>query len=325
MIQRRLAQLALGATIVALTGLAISGASRSVPTIPDNEAAELAYRLDKLLDAIPEQTIEVTPVAIKEWTFEILPFFEYEGIVGAAIRPESVLLTPYLEAMEHSHVLGRAYCTPAGGGPVEINARVANKRSAWYGRPSFLATLVHELGHIQGGGLCSDNSDETESTTQLVTLEVLAAIANGGNGVALLSVLDELRDMLMGAVHYEALLGKIEGWEKFRAEIYSDTDEIARSEKSKRRWRSDPALLKEILYKYSWIPVQKILKGLPEQKIPRLLLGEPEWDGELIPYGAPQPRPLEIDDLAYVIEHAEELVEPIGGTLGPNRPKAEQA
>src|SRR5688500_4098977 len=90
--------------------------------VPDSEAARLAYRLDRILDKLPEPKIPVTEGLLKAWTYEILPYFEYEGVIGHAVPPESVSLVPYLEAMEHHHVLGRAYCTEAGGGPVEINA-----------------------------------------------------------------------------------------------------------------------------------------------------------------------------------------------------------
>lgn len=301
------------AVVLALAAVIVTtfGQNNESP-IPNTQAALLADDLDLILDALPKQQLEINQRTINEWTAEILPYFEYEGIIASAFVPNEVRLTSYVNAMENFHVLGRAYCSSAGGGPIEINARVGNPVSAWYGRTSFLATLVHELGHVQGGGLCSDNSDETESTTQLVTLEVLAAMANGGNKLALYAVLDELRDMLMGAVQYEAMVGKVDGWREFRERVYSTPEEIARSEKSARRWRSNRPLLKEILFKYSYVPVQKILKGLPDEKIPKLMLGEPPWDGwdgAVIPYVQPlKPRALAIDDLAYVLDHAEEIL-----------------
>ena len=294
--------------LLAITLLAATGIFAQAKPL-DTPAAELALRLDGLLDQVEEPKVEITQATIAAWTVEILPYFEYEGITSASVTPDSVKLTLFPSAMENFHVLGQAFCDVFGGGPVDLNGRVANPTSAWYDKPFVLATLVHELGHIQGGGLCSGSSAELESTTQLVALEVLAAMANGGNELALYALLDELRDMAMGAAHYEAIAnGNLDGYRALVGQVFDAPDEQARAAKSARRWSSDPATLREILYKYSWIPVDKILDGLEKGQIPDLKLAPVQETFGF--YGRPSNprRPLVIDDLAYVLEHADELL-----------------
>jgi hypothetical protein len=299
--------------VAALTACLVLAAVTYEPRQPEplSPAAQLAVELDGLLDGVAEPVQPVSNELLIRWTFEILPYFEYEGVTGRAVAPSEVRLTPYLEAMEHSHILGRAYCTEQGGGPVEINARVGNPVSSWYGRPGFLATLVHELGHVQGGGLCSGDSAELESTTQIVTLEVLASMAAAGNKLALYVVLDELRDMAMGAVHFDALkAGRMSEFRAFAARVYSDPVEQSRMAKSARRWEHDQGTLREILFKYSKVPMVKVLRGLKKGAgvVEGLrLVATPSYGFSfVVPDNAP--RGLIIDDLVYVLEHADELL-----------------
>lgn len=310
---KRLATLALS---VAFLFPALADAPASAPL--ETPAAQLALKLDALLDKIEEPKIEVTNALLVAWTLEALPYFEYEGVTGMAIRPDNVQFVHYPTAMENFHVLGRAYCNPAGGGPVEINARAANPASPWHGRPFILATLVHELIHVQGGGFCDGSSAELESTTQLVTLEVLAAMANHGNALALYTVLDELRDMALAAAHYEAMAsGDNDRYRALERKVYSTPQEQARLAKSARRWELDQATLKEILYKYSKIPIDKIIRGLERKAIPNLKLGPPAVYGFNSTPQESERRWLVIDDLAYVLDHAAEMLAGGGGLMWP--------
>lgn len=297
--------------LVVVVAAGLNAGLSDTPAPLDSPAARLALRMDAILDGIDEPRVALTQVDLGAWTVEILPYFEYEGLTAMPIQPAAVTPTLYPAASENFHVLGRAYCEPAGGGPIELNARVINPVSPWYERPSALATLVHELIHVQGGGFCQGSSAELESTTQLATLEVLAAMANHGNRLALYAVLDEIRDMALAAAQYEALEeGDRAGYAALKARVYATASERARVAKSERRWRGDPATLRDILHKYSKIPVDRILAGLPEQVIPNLLLAPAAWGG----YTPNTRRGLVIDDLAYVIENAEELAAGLGPT-----------
>ena len=313
---------ALVALVLALTGSVVSVFLDDSDA--PSEAEALALRMDALLDSLPAHQFEVFDPVL--WTYEIVPYFEYEGLTSRARYPDSAQYTLFPGAGGHFHVLGKAQCDRDGGGPIFINARGLIPESVRFGETWLLPTLIHELIHAQGGGFCSGSSESLESTTQMATLEVLAAMANHGNVDAVYALIDELRDMAMAAVYYEALRdNRLGDYYAFRDRIYTAPLERARSEKSRRFWfetAQSRANLKEILNKYNFIPISRVLEGLKadEPRIENLYLGEWVEYGRSSTSGAPDkyaPRSLKIDDLAYFLEHVEAIVAELGTPAPP--------
>lgn len=268
----------------------------------------LALRMDEALDSLPVRKIEPS---LDLWMYEIAPYFYYEGLISEPKYPAALEFSLFPNEANF-HVLGRAACSEAGGGPIQINARGVNHLSRWNMEAWLLPTLIHEMIHVQGGGFCSGLSQDLESTTQMGTLEVLAAMANHGNMDAAYALIDELRDMAMSAAYYEALRdGETDRYMRLRDRVYSEASEKARAEKSRRHWWATPQSkvnLKDVLNKYSFIPMSRVLDGLEAGEIPNLRLGL--WKDER-GHGTwrqdqaqgNEPRALKIDDLAYFISH----------------------
>lgn len=75
--------------LLALTAVVLAVAAACAnpgPAVPDSPAARLAVKLDILLDGMPEPTVPVNAAVLRAWTFEILPYFEYEGVIGQAVH-----------------------------------------------------------------------------------------------------------------------------------------------------------------------------------------------------------------------------------------------
>lgn len=327
---KRLIAIARARTTDAFVWLLIAGAialgaigsigSPSVASAGPSQAEKLAVRLDKILDSIPERRFD-GEASVYLWALEILPYFEYEGLTSSVKLPDSIDFQPQLNGRMHNHILGQAGCVRNGGGPVTINARVANPVSARYGDTWFLPTLVHELIHVQGGGFCFGSSERLESTTQIATFEVLAAMANHGNKDAAYALMDELRDTALAAVHYEALRdGDVERYYELHRKIHPSPLEQARTEKFRRFWNENAqtrSRFKFILNTYSAIPLRAVFSGLETGEIPNLYMGE--WvDVGTFSHDTEPPdkyaaRVLKVDDLVYFLEHAEEIATALSG------------
>ena len=79
-----------------------------------------------------------------EWAYQILPFFAIESISNGNRYPRTVLLAPNV-AQRSFVVAGTAHCEE---GEVWLNDRFLDDRA------QMLATLTHELIHIQMGNFC---------------------------------------------------------------------------------------------------------------------------------------------------------------------------
>lgn len=285
--------------LTVLAGLTLAAAIVLAPinaSLQTTDAERLAFRIDAVLDQY-EAPQEFFPESLDPyWVFEVAPFFQYEGLTTAEYEPPAVIFEPQRGGADHNHLLGYTYC----GNEVFINIRVINPMSAWYGwERNPLATLVHEMVHTLGGDFCSLDSATAESATQTAALETLAALANGGNRVALYSLLQELKDMAMGVVLAEALKNDdLDGYREFRSRIDPSALQEARFEKSMRFWRNDMPLLMEILDKYSAKVFANVQAG-------ELVADIPSAGG--IGDGSRDHVPL--DDLSYVLANMEEMAE----------------
>jgi hypothetical protein len=137
-----------------------------------------------------------------------------------------------------------------------------------------------------------------ENTAQIMSWEVMAALANQGNPQATLALAYELRGVSLSAtaaMAYEQ--GRETDYERFLQELYGDQpDRIARIAKNQRFWADNPEQLAAIRLKYSWTPLDLVFSHRQSENIPDMALDNgTNW--------------LEIDDLIYFLEHAEELVD----------------
>jgi hypothetical protein len=289
--------------------------------------AGMAIELDRLYETIDDEyKVGITnQYEMETWMREIVPYFEYEGMVieGLAKYPDVIEFEYYQDGQSHNHVLGRTHCI---NNEMSLNARYANPYSSLYDDVGSLSTLIHELAHIQGICYRQDHPDKinSESSANLVTFEILAAMANKGNKYALTTLVDDLRGLSLSSAWYVARAeGLEEQYDKLLATVNDDPFEMAKSEKSQRRWESDPERLTEILHDYSYVPLVTILDGFNEGEIPGVHLPV-NWSCDYITsfyvgsyYGVDEngnektecvSEPLIIDDLAYVIAHMDELV-----------------
>lgn len=279
--------------------------------------------IDAQIDSFPpyryetetiESWVQTGPVMPWEWAAEIIPYFTEEKIVTIPVIPDEI--DYYWFGPAQIYLLGQAACEPGQpGGWVALNLRYINPYSVWYGEVSYLSTLIHELGHIQGEGLCEGDTATVESTTQLVTLEVAAAMTNHGNLAALPTLLDDLRAMGLSTLQYYASWGSDQDMAEFmdfRNEILSRPSEIAERSKYWRYWEEHISEFRALRLRYARIPFESVVAGLAAGEIPNLPLPE------FIDYGLPKNkqhlsddygrRALRIDDLVYLLRHMDELV-----------------
>lgn len=263
-----------------------------------SEAQRFALRMDAILDTMTVPTpAQVTPLSL--WVKETAPYLQYEGIAPDGFKAPRVVAVYQSDGMKHNHVLGWTQCDQT----VFINRRVLNPISAWYGvGRNPVATLIHEMIHTAGGDFCSMfDTAKQESSTQTATLEVLAALANGGNTTALYTLISELKETAMDTALADALAQKdpraLDRYRAFRRVVNPSALEEARFEKSMRTWAKRRAELRELLRKYSVIVYSNVRAGKFRLRLPSdTALDWVENSDTLV-----------LDDLAYVMTHAEEM------------------
>lgn len=341
-----------GLGIVALAGIGKVAYSEVTTATPESEipssltydtAMGMAKRFGDLYDSIPkEKKLGIaTTEDMNLWIKEIVPFFEYEGITdpekevgeyGGMIYPTPGI-EDYLDGRAHNHILGQAEIL---GDDITLNGRILNPKSPWYARTDSIATLIHELAHAQGIKFSHTEIDE-EASAQLVTLEILAAMSNKGNEQTIGPLLDELAYMSLSAANYIAREeGKYETFQVDRNNTFKDPLMQANFAKAERYWESDPEMLKEILYSYNFVPMQKVVEGIwnggkiegvhmPANWMSNMI-NSPSYGfsagyySEPTPQASPEPtatpwpsEPLRIDDLMYFFSYAEELTGAVVG------------
>lgn len=252
------------------------------------ETKALVRRLDALADSLPVSPGIKTREDLDLWADEIVPYMEYEHVSSPAVYPTS--LEWFLDANSRRafHVLGTAGSLLTGCGPIEINGRVANPVSSWYGREDVYITLIHELVHVQGGIFCTGPSEQVEADTQIATMEIGAAMVNHGNLVILRPWLVEMADMGLATLQFYL---SADEYEAFRREINPGALHASQRAKSLRYWESNPQALRDILYKYNVVPWG--------------VLTDAALSGWMVRYPT---LTLPADDLSYLLAHAGELV-----------------
>ncbi|MBI5357207.1 hypothetical protein HZB78_06385 [Candidatus Collierbacteria bacterium] len=276
-----------------------------------NECSQLAVRMDNLYDSLPEYKSSMTKQDLLEWAVEMIPMFEYEGIVPRARWPreEGIGFLAFPDGDSHNHVAGRSDCANYAG----LNLRFANEHSAWYESDDAPFTLLHELAHIQQGqDICSTfDRSSVENSAQIAGLEVGAAMVNQGNKEMMVPLVSELRGMAISAAYAAAIrTNRVEEFIDFRAKLSPGAFADARFAKARRRWSNNPVELMTILDRYNVTPLLMISNAirLNNAEIKGLAF-PPVYDSDWANYytSNSRPIPIKLNDLSYFLEHAEAM------------------
>jgi hypothetical protein len=235
---------------------------------------------------------------LADYTRKIVPFFEYENVRSMGIYPRSVLFVPY-RGRDSIHVLGRASCST---GQVTINERYALDQR--YTLHSLLATLVHELTHIQGGEFCEGDPDEFESKTQAVAIEILGAMCNYGDRLACHAFYNEVEGILKATAY---LIAIEHNWQDFyftiNALFFQNREQEMASQKSWRYWSQSGSrrlTLSSILRRYhAKVLYDYLLPGLTGKPVPIAIKPQPSY---IMP-GYNDTPPFTFDDTQSLIPH----------------------
>lgn len=264
-----------------------------------DEAAALVRKWSHVVDDI--EATGWSPIfdddAMLAWMSEVTPMFEYEGLVRQTHDEIQGLVVSFAEGFAHNHIAGRSDCETY----VALNRRFTTPISSWYEHQTWPATLAHELAHVQQGPACSrDISSQAllENTAQIMSWEVLAALANQGSPEATLTLVYEMRGNAMSAARAMAVHeDRLEDYEKLFYDVFGDDPHwVAAHEKNLRFWVDRQDELYGIQMRYGWAPLNRVFKARHEQTIYKLALDNSTHAAE-------------IDDLVYFIQHMEELVE----------------
>lgn len=218
------------------------------------QAIAIATRLGGILEHLPSPELGRSDWDMMALVAEITPFYYYEGITDSTRLPPSKWLQYEDEA--HFHVAGRYY---GFNGLVTVNARHVNPYSPkWYKR-SYLATLVHEIGHAEGI-LTGSNM---EATNQLATLEVLAAMVRDQNVYALPAFIEALQDYAESYAYSLAIQnGRLGDYMKYVETRPGGVWSLATFERSLDHWRQNWAELERILVNYGQVPFLFVIGAL---------------------------------------------------------------
>lgn len=277
------------------------------------QAAYRAYKWDRAAERIPNRKlwdipsedftgdradqvihgIKTNSRALVQWTIEIVPYFVREGVVGKARYPSMAAYKTGLTDRYHFHIAGQAMCVFHGG--YWLNYRYHNPVSPWADRNEF-ATLVHELGHVQG--ICGPPTDIMETSNQVVCVEVLASMANDGNAYATKALLEELTDFAMGYLWVQAQEAGVPWLYEWFADlvIYNSFEERARRWRSRAYWEDRDEDLHYVITAYSERPYRWAMAAIDTRSKETVKLRLETWHAIIL------------DDLDYFLKHVRQHV-----------------
>jgi len=134
-------------------------------TVSFLEAAQFAIRLNRVRDTFPDEyRPDVGRTDLYDWARELLPYYENEGATGKVTIPRDIEFFQFWD-QAHDRVGGRSNCETKA----VVNLRFSNDHSAWYRDIGVVATLAHELAHVQqGDAICSEIGDKTSEERAII-------------------------------------------------------------------------------------------------------------------------------------------------------------
>lgn len=270
-------------------------------------AAGLAERFDKALDRLPTPDFDNTLRGLKEYANEIIPQFEYEGIIYRSKWPEIIGFKLFdNNGINANHVLGVSNCS----NEAYVNARMGMYTSVWR-KTEELFTLIHELAHVQQGEKLCEEKDTmlVENSAQIGAMEVAAGLANQGNPQYFYAAVNELRRMAIRSAEY--LAGKenrIDDFMKLENKLSPGAIAQARFEKDERFWNAQGWEKDRVYMTYGLIPLEMIINAIRNHAmvIDNLAFPpKPVHRGSHSYYD--DDYSFKLDDTAYMIEHLEEM------------------
>ena len=205
-------------------------------------------------------------VTNSQWLWErarnIVPFFEYDGLVQQGVYPELIVFAPRT-GVSSLKVGGWAW-PPAR--QVFLNERSIT--GAWdeWDEGQIVSVLTHELIHIQGGNFFTSPEDVgamgsaawsqwIESHTVAATVEILAGMCLYGDDAACWGFWNEIENLARSSLKFRLMkVGKGGVYEWFANAFLRDPEEEASARKSSRYWADKQWEMIDILDKYGRQP-----------------------------------------------------------------------
>ena len=245
-----------------VANVAHTKAGEKIPFLDNEEEGYTrGFKVDE--KSIYTYGIKTNNIWAAEYTRLIIPYMLYEHATPNPIYPDSVGVLPFV-GNQSFHVAGRMF-------PSE-NSVLLNERyfldTRWNDQRRALATLVHELVHIQRGAFIDGESAEFESATSTATAEILAAMCNYGDELACKAFWHDIeslaRTSLLLQLNEYGLLNVYETWAKLFWRDYAQQDAY---NKSTRYWSNDMEGLMILRSKYNLVPWQNILAGVSKGQL----------------------------------------------------------
>jgi hypothetical protein len=285
--------------------LAVAWAAPTAAAADFGDPGRVALETDAVIDRMAVAPLDMS---LSRWTREILPWFAAEGIVRLERAPAHVRYVDF-GGPQGNLILGTADCI---GAVVSISGRYANPVSSMYRSVDMVLTLTHELAHVQQHTLCERAPTAVvETSAQLMSFEVQAAMALDGNAWAALALLRELRDIAVGMLRFDAerrVPGAQAKLDTVADAVYTSA-ERAHAWQRTRYWARHPASRQEALLQYAVGPYRKLATAFRSDLIVTGL-ATPTTHGR--PWASrPTDGTLQVDDLAHFLDTAAELYEPL--------------
>ena len=223
---------------------------------------------------------------LKNITYAV-PFFAYEKVSGLPTYPEAAFFFPRTGL--GSFTVG-GQMNPMGGvgdgGWLTLNERYLTDPQ-WIDEAATLATLVHELVHVQGGNYLSQDADVElstaaesafiESNTSAATLEVLAGMCNFRNELACAAFWQDIESFALASINTRLEEGP---YDLFRSVFLLDAEEEMADRKTDRFWAEYQEKRQEIREKYGRHPWEShVVEGLRGKALDTRLLYQPDMMG----------------------------------------------
>lgn len=202
--------------------------------------------------------IETNSQWLIDWTTKIVPAIVYENAsVGDGIYPSAVIFIPYA-GIRSFHIGGS---TISDYLVVFVNERYLTDPS-WNDEREVLATLVHELVHVQGFTFVNGEPEQFEAFTQAATLETLAGMCNYKTPLACSAFWNETQTYARVSFRLELNKRGLDWlYDPIANILWREPSDIPAAAKSERYWATDPEGLAYIDLAYYQAPWEIILDG----------------------------------------------------------------